>query len=280
METHHTVLPGPDQVGEFREAVWTNYREQGRTFPWRNIDDSWGVLVSEVMLQQTQTIRVVPYWLRWMKKWPTPEALASASLDEVLREWTGLGYNRRGRYLKLAAETITSEFNGQVPRSLKELRTLPGIGPYTAGAILCFAYNEPVVFIETNIRSALLHFFFHDEQKVPDSQLLPILEQALDWQNPRIWYYALMDYGAQLKKVISNPNRRSAHYSRQSPFKGSLREARGFIVRELAEKGPASLECLAASTTIEYERLKNALESLQKEHMVAEQAGLYHIQHS
>uniref|UniRef100_A0A7C3IIY6 Adenine DNA glycosylase n=1 Tax=Gracilinema caldarium TaxID=215591 RepID=A0A7C3IIY6_9SPIR len=280
METNQYTLPSHDQLGSFREAVWANYREQGRTFPWRHIDNSWGVLLSEVMLQQTQTIRVIPYWLRWMEKWPTPEALASASMDEVLREWAGLGYNRRGRYLKLAAETITADFHGQVPRSLEELRTLPGIGPYTAGAILCFAYNEPVIFIETNIRSALLHFFFQDEKKVPDSQLLPILEQTLDRQNPRLWYYALMDYGAQLKKITPNPSRRSAHYSRQSPFKGSLREARGFIVRALAEKGPTSLESLAASTTISYERLKTALESLQKEQMVAEQSGLYHIQHS
>ncbi|AEJ19718.1 A/G-specific adenine glycosylase [Gracilinema caldarium] len=278
METDHSQLPEQHQLAEFRRTVWKNYREQGRSFPWRHINDSWGILVSEVMLQQTQTNRVVPYWLRWMEKWPTPLALASVSMDEVLREWAGLGYNRRGRNLKLAAETIVSTFNGQVPRTRDSLLQLPGIGPYTAGAILCFAFNEPVVFIETNIRSVLLHFFFQDEKKVPDSQLIPILEQTLDRQNPREWYYALMDYGAQLKKITVNPNRRSAHYSRQSPFKGSLREARGFIVRELATRGPISLERLAASTTISYERLKTALDSLVQEQMVAEQSGRYMIQ--
>jgi A/G-specific adenine glycosylase len=276
--TSDFVLPEPAKIAEFQNAVWDHYKARGRSFPWRDIDNGWGVLVSEVMLQQTQTSRVVSYWLRWMEKWPTPQALADASLDDVLREWAGLGYNRRGRFLKLAAETIVQEHKGHVPRTKEELIKLPGIGPYTAGAILCFAYNEPVVFIETNIRSALLHFFFHDEKGVPDRLLLPILEQTLDRQQPRQWYYALMDYGAQLKKITQNPSRRSAHYTRQSPFKGSLREARGYIVRYLAEQGPASLEALSKSSAIEYERLKAAIESLSKEGMVAEQSGIYSIQ--
>lgn len=277
MQTEGPFFYAPDLISEFKAAVWENYRVQGRDLPWRNIDDSWAVLVSEVMLQQTQTGRVVPYWLRWMEKWPTPQALAAASMEEVLREWTGLGYNRRGRFLKLAAEKIVTDFGGQVPRTKEELIKLPGIGPYTAGAILCFAYNEPVVFIETNIRSAVLHFFYHDEKKVPDSLLVPILEQALDREKPRQWYYALMDYGASLKKITENPSRRSAHYTRQSPFKGSLREARGFIVRSLAKTGPLTLEQLAQSTEIEYERLRTAAESLQKEGMVLENEGRYYI---
>jgi len=276
--TSDFVLPEPAKIAEFQNAVWDHYKARGRSFPWRDIDNGWGVLVSEVMLQQTQTSRVVSYWLRWMEKWPTPQALADASLDEVLREWAGLGYNRRGRFLKLAAEAIVREHKGHVPRTKEELIKLPGIGPYTAGAILCFAYNEPVVFIETNIRSALLHFFFHDEKGVPDQLLLPILEQTLDRQRPRQWYYALMDYGAQLKKITQNPSRRSAHYTRQSPFKGSLREARGYIVRYLAEQGPASLEDLSKSSAIEYERLKAAIEWLSEEGMVADQSGLYRIQ--
>jgi len=272
------LFPEQHQLEEFKKAVWKNYHEQGRSFPWRHINDSWGILVSEVMLQQTQTNRVVSYWLRWMEKWPTPQALAAASMDEVLREWAGLGYNRRGRNLKLAAETIVSDYGGAVPRTREDLLQLPGIGPYTANAIRCFAFNEPVVFIETNIRSVLLHFFFQNEEAVPDKQLVPILEAALDHEHPRDWYYALMDYGAQLKKILVTPNRRSAHYSRQSPFKGSLREARGFLVRLLAERGPSRLEELAASTPIEYERLKTALDSLIKDQMVAEQSGCYMIQ--
>lgn len=269
--------PGPDLISEFKEAVWEHYWREGRVFPWRNIDNSWGILVSEVMLQQTQTSRVVPYWLRWMELWPNPQALASARLEVVFREWAGLGYNRRGRFLKLAAEKIVSDFNGQVPHTREDLMKLPGIGTYTAGAILCFAHNEPVVFIETNIRAALIHFFYHDDKKVSDSSLLPILEQVLDREKPRLWYYALMDYGARLKKLTENPGRRSAHYNRQSRFKGSLREARGYIVRQLAEKGPATLGQLSTSTDIEYERLQSALDALQKEQMVAEQSGLYQI---
>lgn len=271
------LLTGLELLSEFKQAVWENYREEGRAFPWRDITNSWGVLVSEVMLQQTQTSRVVLYWLRWMEKWPSPQALSSASLEDVLREWAGLGYNRRGRYLKLTAEKIVDDFQGTVPETEKELRSLPGIGPYTAAAICCFAYNKPTVFIETNIRSALLHYFFHDEKNVPDRLLLPILEETLDRERPRQWYYALMDYGAKLKRITQNPGRRSAHYTRQSIFKGSLREARGYIVRQLAEQGPATLEQLALSSDIEYERLKEALESLKKEQMVADQSGQYRI---
>ncbi|HON13954.1 MAG TPA: A/G-specific adenine glycosylase, partial [Treponema sp.] len=119
--TSDFVLPEPLEITEFQNAVWDHYKARGRSFPWRDIDNGWGVLVSEVMLQQTQTSRVVSYWLRWMEKWPTPQALADASLDEVLREWAGLGYNRRGRFLKLAAEAIVREHKGHVPRTKEEL---------------------------------------------------------------------------------------------------------------------------------------------------------------
>ncbi|MFQ3548115.1 MAG: A/G-specific adenine glycosylase, partial [Termitinemataceae bacterium] len=237
-------LPQEERIIAFRDAVWSNYQQEGRQFPWRNIDDSWGVLVSEVMLQQTQTVRVVPYWLRWMEKWSTPEALAQASLEEVLREWAGLGYNRRGRYLKLAAQMIVEDFHSRVPESEDDLRKLPGIGPYTAGAIACFAFNKPTVFVETNIRAAVIHFFYQDKTGISDRDILSIVARSLDYERPRHWYYALMDYGAALKRITANPNRRSAAYTKQSRFEGSLRQVRGSILRLLTFRGASTLEDL------------------------------------
>jgi A/G-specific adenine glycosylase len=234
------------------------------------------------MLQQTQTHRVIPYWERWMGLWPKPADLAKASLEEVLREWSGLGYNRRARYLKECARVITEEHGGKVPGAPPELLPLPGIGAYTAGAIACFAYNYPAVFIETNIRATVIHFYFQDRleaaaDKVSDAEIFPILETVLDRKNPRKWYWALMDYGAALKKVTANPNRRSAHYTRQSPFNGSFRQTRGRLIRTLVSEGPASAQELTARTGIETENLYEALEALQKESMVAEEDGVYKI---
>jgi A/G-specific adenine glycosylase len=234
------------------------------------------------MLQQTQTYRVIPYWERWMGLWPAPEDLAKASLETVLREWSGLGYNRRARYLKECARVITEEHGGKVPGTPEELLPLPGIGAYTAGAIACFAYNYPAVFIETNIRATMIHFYFQERLevtagKVSDAEIFPILKTVLDRQHPRKWYWALMDYGAALKKITPNPNRRSAHYTRQSPFNGSFRQIRGRLIRTLVSEGPASAKELGKRTGIETRNLYEALEALQKESMVAEEDGVYRI---
>ena len=193
------------EINEFREIVLSNYRQAGRKFPWRGADP-WGVMVSEFMLQQTQTERVIPYWEKWMQLWPRPQALAGAPLEDALRSWSGLGYNRRCLNLKNSAEIIVREHNGTVPDNPQDLLALPGVGPYIAGAVACFACNYPAVFIETNIRSTVIHCFFPDRDDVKDSEIFPVLEAALDRGDPRTWYYALMDYGASLKKLTKNPD--------------------------------------------------------------------------
>lgn len=264
-------------IADFRSAVLDQYRRTGRVFPWRETADPWAILVSEIMLQQTQTERVVPYWRRWMELWPTPAALAAAPLDQVLREWSGLGYNRRARFLRDAAAVIRDRYEGSVPSDPEALDALPGIGPYTARAVVAFAFCRPEVFIETNIRAVYLHFFFPHEDKVPDSRLLPVIEETLDRGDPRTWYWALMDYGAALKRVTVNPSRRSAHHVRQSRFEGSLRQARGAVLRSLAADGAASLCELAGRTDIADERLSVALSALSKEGLVAETSGVYRI---
>ncbi|GHV93969.1 endonuclease III [Spirochaetia bacterium] len=262
-------------IAEFQQTILSNYEEAGRDFPWRETSP-WGIMVSEFMLQQTQTERVIPYFVRWMKLWPEPKDLANASMEEALREWSGLGYNRRCKYLKDCAALITRE-DGKVPDTPQALLPLPGIGPYIAGAVACFAYNYPSVFIETNIRSTVIHFFFPGRTDIKDAEIIPILQSALDQANPRIWYYALMDYGAALKKLIPNPNRRSAHYVRQSPFEGSFRQARGKVLRTLVSTGPGNAEKIGKTSGLETEELYRVLEALEKESMVAEERGIYRI---
>jgi A/G-specific adenine glycosylase len=198
-------------------------------------------------------------------------------MTDVLREWSGLGYNRRGRYIKNCADIIEKNYGGKVPETPDVLITLPGIGPYTSGAIACFAYNYPSVFIETNIRAVMLHFFFHDRKDVNDREIFPVLKSSLDLENPRKWYWALMDYGASLKKITTNPNRRSAHYTRQSPFEGSFRQLRGVVIKTLVSQGPGSVDELKWRTGIGKKYLYDVLKVLKKDLMVAEEEGIYKI---
>jgi len=271
-------------IAKFRKIILDFYAESGRSFPWRytGVPNPWGVLVSEFMLQQTQTIRVVSYWERWMKLWPAPSDLATAPLEQVLKEWSGLGYNRRAKNLRDCAAAIAEKHGGMVPDTPETLITLPGIGPYTAGAIACFAWNHPALFIETNIRSVLIHFFFQGKTGVKDKELFPILEKALDRSNPRVWYWALMDYGAELKKITGNPNQRSAAHVKQSRFEGSFRQIRGAVIRTLSVNGPQDGAMLRAEIggnlkDLNEEDYYRALEVLEKELMVAEEGGIYRI---
>ncbi|MBE6473531.1 MAG: adenine glycosylase [Coriobacteriaceae bacterium] len=232
----------------FAQKVVQRGAELYRDLPWRGIDDPYGVLVSEVMLQQTQVARVMRYWQRWMELFPTVDALAAADVATVLEQWQGLGYNRRALALKRTCETCSAERDGQLPRTADELMALPGIGPATAAGIVAFAYDEPSVYIETNVRSVFIHELFPDEDEVRDRALVPYVADACPDEGARAWYYALLDYGADLKARIANPSRRSAHYSRQSAFSGSRREKRSFVLKQvLAAESGASLEDLAAS---------------------------------
>ncbi len=225
------------QIEAFRAQIWAFYGHSGRKLPWRNTRNPYKVLVSEVMLQQTQVARVLEKYVEFLRKFPTVISLTNAPLSDVLRVWQGMGYNRRARYLHDTARKIVSEHGGRIPKTQTELVALPGIGPYTARAILAFAYNEPHAFIETNIRRVFIYNFFKNKKNISDKEIFPLIEQTLDKENPREWYYALMDYGSHLPKIVrSNPNKKSKHYLRQKAFEGSLRELRGKIIRELARK--------------------------------------------
>lgn len=254
-------------------AVWRNYAERGRHFPWRETADPYAIMVSEFMLQQTQTVRVIPKYEAWLLRFPTVQSVADAMLSDVLSLWSGLGYNRRAKFLYEACKKICAEHGGCLPRDAELLDELPGIGAYTARAIAAFAFNAAEVFIETNIRSAFIHFFFSDAESVSDAEILPLVERTLDAENPRVWYYALMDYGAEIKHTTVNPSRKSASYAKQSAFKGSFRQARGAILRQLSQSGAASLAEIAAIEHIDLERLASAARKLAEEHLVREESG-------
>jgi A/G-specific adenine glycosylase len=268
-------LPGAEEAAAFRGIVLKRYEEAGRSFPWRETRDPWAILVSEVMLQQTQTERVVPKYLAWMEAFPEPSRLASVSLAEALALWSGLGYNRRALALRAAASAITSA--GRMGDTEEELLALPGVGRYTARAVLAFAFGKPVALIETNIRSVYLHHFFRGEDRVPDSRIEKAVEATMDRDDPRTWYYALMDYGVELKRTIGNPNVRSAHYAKQSAFADSNRRIRGAILRELGSRGCSGGDAIAAALPFSRERVDAALAELMAEGFVAESDGTYRI---
>lgn len=230
----------PLDLERFAKRVWTEGGSRYRELPWRNIDDAYGVLVSEVMLQQTQVSRVLKHWDRFMTLFPTIDALASVDTALVLEQWQGLGYNRRALSLKRTAEICSEQGAGKLPRTREELIALPGIGEATAAGILAFAYNEPSVYIETNVRTVFIHELFPEAESVSDKELRPLVEATCPADRPRAWYYALLDWGAHLKQVTVNPSRRSAHYARQSAFEGSRRQKRAEMLRcVLAEPGMA-----------------------------------------
>lgn len=224
------------QVRKFQREVLGYYRKHARNFPWRSAREPYRTLVSEVMLQQTQVSRVVPFYARFIKAFPTITSLARAKTGDVLRAWQGLGYNRRALNLQRAARVIVQEYGARVPRDTEALEGLAGIGNYTAGAIMAFAFNQPSAFIETNIRTVYLHHFFKRKYRVTDEEILTAIRQTRPKKNPRVWYQALMDYGTMLKKREGNQNVRSASFAKQALFHGSRREVRGAVLKVLSEK--------------------------------------------
>lgn len=267
----------PPTIAEFQDTIYEHYRRHRREMPWRETTDPYRILVSEIMLQQTQADRVEPKYLEFLDSFPTVGRLARASLQEVLGRWQGLGYNRRGKYLHDAAREIMDRFDGTVPRSIRELRTLPGVGPYTAGAIRAFAFSAPAVFVETNIRRVFIHLFFAGRESVADREILPLVGATLDCDDPRNWFHALMDFGTHLAGVFGNANRRSAHYQRQGPFVGSVREVRGMIIRVLIAHGRMEKSELERRVTPDGLRFPAAINGLVRDGMIELEGGQVYL---
>lgn len=276
-EQRYFSAPDPAEIRTFQKGVIDFYRSQGRLFPWRKEISPYRTYVSEVMLQQTQTHRVEPKFLAWMEAVPDFKSLAALSTENLLALWQGLGYNRRALNLRRAASVIVDKWGGELPNSPDELLTLPGIGPATAASICAFAYDAPVVFIETNIRRVFIHFFFSGREKVSDKDILPLAERCLFRESPRDWYNGLMDIGTLLKTRVPNPNRRSRHYTRQAAFEGSNRQARGAILKALQGEAGIDAYGLSRATGIDYERILKAADQLTNEGFLLAEQGKYRL---
>jgi len=268
----------PSVVLAFQKRVYDHYDNHGRDLPWRKRVTPYRVLVSEIMLQQTQVDRVIAKYRIFLAAFPDFPTLAKASLPKLLKIWQGMGYNRRALALKALAQAVVSEHKGKLPSDPEVLVKLPGIGKYTAGAVSAFAFNKPVVFMDTNIRRVYIHEFLHDRRNIHDDELVPLVRQTLDTKNPRKWYNALMDYGSMLKKEQVNPNKRSAHYTRQSPFENSNRQVRGMILKVLVRGTPLTAIRIVKEAGMDAERVKKNLEQLAREGFIVKKRDRYFIE--
>ena len=245
------------------------YKTYGRhILPWRQTTDPYHILVSELMLQQTQVARVIPKYATFIEQFPTVQQLAGARQEVVVKLWQGLGYNRRALYLHHTSKIITGQ-RGIFPRNEEALRQLPGIGPYTASAIMAFAYNARTVMVETNIRTVFLYHFFAGQADVADVQVRLLVKQTLPTQNYREWYAALMDYGSYLKEVLPNPSRKSKHHAKQSLFATSQRKVRGEVIMLLSKQDEMVIGEIARHITGIKAHLPLALKGLEKDGFIS-----------
>ena len=285
---HAEIHPKASDLEAFAAKVWEQGALHRRELPWRFIDDAYAVLVSEVMLQQTQVVRVLKYWPAFLGRFPSIDALAAADSAAVLESWQGLGYNRRALALKRTADVCSRERGGELPDTVDELVKLPGIGPATAAGVVAFAYDRPAMYLETNVRSVFIHEFFGETgDPIADKQIIPLVEATCSTERPREWYYALLDYGAHLKRVTDNPSRKSAHHAKQSAFDGSRRQKRAEVLRAvLDEPGIAeaalldrldAVEIAAGRATVDPALFASILEDMVAEGFLGEENGCYSV---
>lgn len=229
------------------------------------------------MLQQTQTSRVMVKYKEFLKRFPTLQSLAKANLGDVLKIWIGLGYNRRAKFLWLCAKEISEKHKCKFPKTLNALIALPGVGQSTAGAILNFAFNIPTPFIETNIRTVYIHYFFKDKKNVSDKALMLTIKETLPSQNSKEWFYALYDYGSYLKSNLNiDPSKQSKHYKKQSSFKGSFREKRAFVLKSLLAKELTKTEIdLQLKEKFDFIDSNEILNALLKEGLISKKGRFY-----
>jgi A/G-specific adenine glycosylase len=264
-------------INTFQKIIYSYFKQYGRDFPFRKEISPYNVVVSEMMLQQTQTSRVVEKFQQFIQKFPDFQSLANAPLNDVLKVWQGLGYNRRAVALKTISEKVVKEFDGILPADVEILKSFPQIGHNTASSIVAFAFNIPTYFIEVNIRRVYIYFFFPGKTSIDDGNIMPIVRRTIDPSNVRKWYYALMDYGVMLKKTHPELNKRSVHYRKQSKFKGSNREIRGKILKLLIASSSLTETEMLSELEINSIKLKEILNLLIAEGFIKQENHLFSI---
>jgi len=263
------VAKGSVSPRAFQRFVLDYFKKHGRDFPWRQTRDPYKILVSEVMLQQTQTDRVVVKYAEFLKVFPTWRALSDASPAAVVKVWMGLGYYRRAFNLHRAAQSVCRDFGGRPPQNVEALKSLPGIGSYTAAAVAAFAYGEAVPMIETNIRSVYLHVFFPGASDVSDQEILAKVSETICSKDPRTWFYALMDLGVELKKHTKGINKRSKHHVTQSKFQGSHRQVRAALLKLVAANEGIQKKELLMKLSFDTQMVNKAFLDLESEGFIA-----------
>ena len=259
------------EIKEFQTKILEWYKVNKRDFPWRKTTDPYLILVSEIMLQQTQAIRVVAYYEKFIKRFPTINELAIAKNPEVLKIWSGLGFNNRAIRLKEIAKTIVTDFRGNFPQQQDDLIELKGIGSYTAAAIMAFAFNKKAAVIDTNIRRVLIHEL-HLNQNISPKRISEIALSVIPKGKSRIWHNALMDYGAL---AASAKQTKIKSKSKQSPFKGSEREVRGKILKLLLEQSKLSRTEIAE--IIPHPKLEDIILKMKVDRLLSERGKIIYI---
>ncbi len=218
---------------QFRSYIFSWWKKNARDLPWRHTSDPYAILVSEVMLQQTQVSRVLEKYEAFLGKYPTVFDLADAPTSGIIRDWKGLGYNRRALYLHRGALIVVEKYKGIFPESEAELLSIPGIGKYTARAILVFAFRHTVAMVDTNIRKIITHFFY-DGRTQSESVIWETAKRLVPKGKSWEWHQALMDYGAlELWKQTGNNTARSIKRTSTVPFRQTNRFLRGRILDAL-----------------------------------------------
>ena len=267
-----SLIFSPERIQEFQKKVFSFYQKNKRDLPWRKTTDPYKILLSELMLQQTQVNRVILYYEKWIARWPAIDALASASLAEVLQAWMGLGYNTRAINLHKAARKIVTEFDNDVLEAMKQYKEIPGAGRYTSQAVQIFSTNADLVTIDTNIRRIFIKEF-HLPEEVSDKELWRLAEQCLPKGKSRKWHNALMDYGAlhlTSQKTGIKPK------TQQSRFEGSDRQIRARILRCLLND-TMSLSELKKTFRIEQKRLRRILDKMVTEKIIVNNNNSYQL---
>jgi A/G-specific adenine glycosylase len=262
------LLPPRREAGRLQRRLLGWYAQHARDLPWRHTTDPYAVLVSEIMLQQTQVSRVVPKYQAWLSRYASLEALAAAPLADVLVVWQGLGYNSRARRLRdCAAAAVAAGPNGtaaSLPSSLPGLLALPGIGPYTARAVLVFAHNADLAAVDANVRRVLSHELRLPADLTP-AALQAVADAVLPQGRSRDWHNALMDYGSL---VLTARATGIAPRSRQGRFEGSRRWYRSRLLRIVLDDGPQELATLAVSLDLDDATVTELCRALERDGLV------------
>lgn len=280
LQTFQLANLQPTDIKDFQNLIWSFYhqnQDNKKDLLWRNTHDPYKILVSEIMLQQTQITRVISKYLTWLERFPDLQTLAESPQNEVLKYWSGLGYNRRALALHKLSKVVESEFEGSIPLDIFTLKKLPGIGDYTASAIYTFSTNKPSIFIETNIRTVFIYHFFPEINHINDKDIFPLIEKTLAKENPREWYYALMDYGSYLKKEYGNPNAKSKHYAKHSKFEGSKRQLRGRILKKLDSENKLTLETILEFTDKTQSEVEKIVDEMVMEGFIIREANKLYL---